>query len=303
MAGLHHPYSLYAAEVIREPMTRSARLEVPGYQVVEYLGSGARSTIWRIRERDTGKYFALKRVFKQPGDDGRFLEQAENEFQVAGQFNHPGIRHYYKLRHIRKWLQVQELHLYMELCEGSSCQAKRPTDIAEVVRIFIEVGEAIAYMHSCGYVHADMKPNNIIVASDGSVKIIDFGQSCRVGTIKERIQGTPDFIAPEQVRLKPLDHRTDIFNFGATLYWVLTGKPIPTILPKEESIQRMDDIRVTSPDLLNEKVPPNLAKLVLDCVAMHPSQRPERIKEVVLKLDLITHSLKPSEPADGSSDH
>lgn len=285
-------------------MSRSGtRLEVPGHQVVEYLGSGARSTIWRIRERETGKYFALKRVFKQPGDDGRFLEQAENEFVVAGQFSHPAIRRYYKLRRVRHWLALQELHLYMELCEGNSCQAKRPTEILETIRVFIAVGEALSYMHASGYVHADMKPNNIIVANDGTVKIIDFGQSCRIGTIKERIQGTPDFIAPEQVRLKPLDGRTDVFNFGASLYWVLTGKPIPTILPKDtDSIQLVSDIRVPSPETINEKVPPQLASLVMDCVAMHPQARPEKLKDVITRMDLIRISLRGPEPGNAPSD-
>ena len=66
------------------------------------------------------------------------------------------------------------------------------------------------------------------------LKIIDLGQSCKLGAIKSRIQGTPDYIAPEQVLRKHISHRTDIFNLGATMYWALTGKNVPTLIPKNE---------------------------------------------------------------------
>lgn len=159
-------------------------LQVPGYQVMDYLGSGARSTIWRVRERTRNRYCALKRVTRQPGDDNRFFEQAINEFEIARQFDHPSIRQYYELRRIRRWLQVTELHLFMELSEGASCQAKRPEEVGEAIRIFRAVAEGLAHMHGRGFLHGDMKPNNIIVAPDGTVKLIDFGQSCHLGTVK-----------------------------------------------------------------------------------------------------------------------
>ena len=84
-------------------------------------------------------------------------------------------------------------------------------------------------MHQMGYAHCDIKPNNILRNDTGKVKVIDFGQSCKIGTVKERIQGTPDYIAPEQVARRPISVQTDVFNLGATLYWALTGKLIPTL--------------------------------------------------------------------------
>lgn len=272
------------------------RLRISGYEVLEYLGSGARSTIWRVRKRRTNRFFALKRVFKQNGDDDRFFDQAENEFEVAAKFDHPAIRKYYNLRRVRKWFKVQELHLMMELCHGSSCQGDRPTDMVRIAEIFLVVAQALAYMHSRGFVHADIKPNNIIVSDDGVVKIIDFGQSCRIGMVKERIQGTPDFIAPEQVLRRPLDGRTDVFNFGATLYWTLTGRAIPTLLPKAGAgIQLLNDMRVTPPEELNPGVPPSLSRLALDCVETKSARRPQSAKDVITRLDLIVHTLTRNE--------
>jgi len=269
-------------------MASTQTLEVPGYQVVEFLGSGARSTIWRIRERQSNKLFALKRVVKRANADMRFLEQALNEYEVATQLDHPVIRRMFRCRRIKRWLSLREVHLVMELCEGKTIQEDRPTSILATLHIFDEVARALAAMNGVGFVHADIKPNNIIVAPDGQVRVIDLGQSCRLGTVKERIQGTPDFIAPEQVHRRPLDARTDVFNFGAALYWTLTGQPIPTILPKNEStIMRVKDLSVKPVEQVNPKVPPPLSKLVKECIEMSPSRRPRTMGEVQARIDLI----------------
>jgi len=268
------------------------RLQIPGFQLMECLGSGARSTIWRVREQSRNRYYAFKRVYKQPGDDDRYFDQAINEFRVARHFDHPTVRKYYRLRRRRRWLHTLELRLLMELCEGNTCQARRATDVGKVVAIFLKVADGLIHIHARGHVHADIKPKNIVVADDGTVKIIDFGQSCPIGTVKERIQGTPDFIAPEQVRRRPLDPRTDVFNLGASLYWTLTGQAIPTILPKaDKSVQLVNDMVVTPPQELNADVPPGLSRLVMDCIEFKPSRRPQRMTDVAGRLDLVAHTL------------
>ena len=259
---------------------------------MDYLGKGARSTIWRVRERNRNRYYAVKRVTKQPGDDDRFFGQAINEFEIARRFDHPGLRKYYRLRRVRHWLQVNELHLFMELCEGKSCQAHRPTDISRAVHIHHDVAAALTHLHALGYVHGDIKPNNIIVAEDGTVKIIDFGQSCAVGTIKERIQGTPDFIAPEQVHCRPLDARTDVFNLGAALYWTLTGKAIPTALPRKGEVSIRAEKILVPAEQLRPDIPRALDNLITDCVETHPSRRPASVAEVSSRLGLIAHALE-----------
>jgi serine/threonine-protein kinase len=273
-------------------MSTVQTLEVPGYQVVQFLGSGARSTIWRVRDRDGNQEFALKRVVKRHVSDYRFLEQAINEYEVGSRLDHPVVRHIYRIRRLKRWLRLREVHLLMELCEGNTVQGARPQSIPEIIRIFTQVGEAMAYMNSRGFVHADMKPNNILVAPDGTVKIIDLGQSCPIGTVKQRIQGTPDYIAPEQVHRRPLDARTDVFNFAASLYWALTGKPIPTFLPKKGGYHLMTDLSIAPPDALNPEVPTSLGRLVSDCLKISPAQRPAGMADAVARMKLIRDALK-----------
>ena len=268
------------------------RPNVPGYQVMDLLGVGARSTIWRVRHRRTSNLYALKRVYREVVDDSRFINQALNEFRVARHFDHPAIRRYERLKKMRRWRTIRELHLFMELCEGMDCQNNRPTEMDAIVSIFLQVADALAHIRARGYVHADIKPNNIIVAKDGTVKIIDFGQSCRIGTVKERIQGTPDFIAPEQVHRRPLDARTDVFNFGAALYWTLTAQPIPTVLPKKTGgIQLIGDKNIPPPEELNPDVPPGLGNLVMGCIDLNPARRPQSVRELISRLEVIAHTL------------
>ena len=273
-------------------MSSAATLTVPGYQVIQFLGNGARSTIWEVRDRQDGTTYALKRVVKHEAADYKHLEQAENEYEIGHQLDHPVIRHIYKIRRIKKWLAVKEIHVLMEFCTGVTVQADRPTEIPEILRIFTIVGDAVEYMNSHGFVHADIKPNNIMVAPDRSIKIIDLGQSCRIGTIKERIQGTPDYISPEQVHRRPIDIRTDVFNFGASLYWTLTGRPIPTVLPKEDSITFKADLIIKAPEEFNSKIPPALSKLVLDSIDQNPSNRPKSMNEVTSRLRLMSKTFE-----------
>jgi len=274
-------------------MRSSKTLQIPGYQVMEYLGSGAKSTIWSIRHLDRGDLFALKRVVREGPSDYRFVEQAINEFGIARQLDHPAIRKCLDMRRVRRLWRLRELLLIMEFCPGVSVQQQRPASVLDTLTVFDQVADALNHMHSRGLLHADMKPNNIIVAPDGKVKVIDLGQGCPVGTVKERIQGTPDFIAPEQVHRRPLDARTDVFNFGAALYWTLTGQAINTVMPKRsDSIQLKNQLNVKPASELNSDVPPALDTLVADCVEFQPSKRPASMQPVQIKLQLISKQLR-----------
>src|SRR5207253_525045 len=191
---------------------------------------GARSTIYRVRNPETNQLYALKHVIRTDPKDIRFIEQMENEFEISKQFTHPNLRRTYDLKISKSMLlKVNEAFLLMELVDGKPLDVRLPSDLMQIIDTFIQVAQGLKAMHSMGYVHCDIKPNNILRNESGKVKVIDFGQSCKIGTIKERIQGTPDYIAPEQVARRPVSVATDVFNLGASLYWALTGRHIPTL--------------------------------------------------------------------------
>ena len=124
------------------------------------------------------------------------------------------------------------------------------------------------------------------------MKVIDFGQACKVGTVKERIQGTPDYISPEQVRCEPCTARTDMFNFGATMYWGLTGQKIPTLFTiKRGENSFLVDSKIPAPHEINPKVPEPLSHLVMDCCRTVAAKRPADIGEVARRLEIMHHGL------------
>jgi serine/threonine-protein kinase len=262
---------------------------LPGYRSVATIGQGARSVIYQVIRESTGQHYALKRVVRKDPLDHRFIEQVEIEYEVAHGIEHPHLRHAISIHRSKRWLQTTEVLLLMEYVPGLTVEQHRPARLEHFLSIFGKVAKGLAALHKHGYVHADMKPNNVILGAGGVVKIIDFGQSCPLGHRKGRIQGTPDFIAPEQIRRVPLDQRTDVFNLGATMYWVLTGESYPTELPQglRGTIERAKPKRVKSPKEINEKIPLALSQLIMDCCKPNPAERPHEMQHVLSRLEMV----------------
>jgi serine/threonine protein kinase len=275
-------------------------LRVGGFTIKKRIGTGARSTIYLAADHQTKTDVALKRIIFERPEDARVFEQTENEYKVAQRINHPYVRKCHKLKKIRSMLKVNEMLLSMEFFDGKSLEDSPTLSLVDVLLVFRMVATGLNAMHREGFIHCDIKPNNILMGEAGSIKIIDLGQSCKIGTTKRRIQGTPAYIAPEQVRRRPLGPRTDIFNLGATMYWALTGKNVPTLIHKKNNslIPKRNDTLDTAiqrdypaPHELKTRIPIAISKLVMDCVKDKPTERPPNMMTLISRLDLMIHSL------------
>jgi eukaryotic-like serine/threonine-protein kinase len=267
-------------------------LNVGGFSILERIGTGARSTIYLATDLEDNTSVALKRVVFERPEDTRIFEQVETEYKVAKRIDHPYIRKCYKLKKIRSMLKVKEMLLSMELFDGANLEDGPTLSLGDVLLVFRLVATGLNAMHQQGFVHCDIKPNNILLSKAGSIKIIDLGQSCKIGTVKPRIQGTPDYIAPEQVRRNPLGPKTDIFNLGATMYWALTGKNVPTLIPKKNEFGLpIKNGPIRAPHEIKKRIPPGVSNLVMDCVKEDPAERPPNMMTVISRLDLIIHSI------------
>ncbi len=266
-------------------------LDVGGFTIIKRLGTGARSTIYLATDEEDQALVALKRVILERPEDTRIFEQVDAEFKVAQRVDHPYIRKCYKLKKIRGMIKVKEMLLSMEYFDGKSLEDCPTLSLGDVLLVFRMIASGLNAMHQHGFVHCDIKPNNILINKSGSIKIIDLGQSCKIGTTKQRIQGTPDYIAPEQVRRKPLGPKTDIFNLGATMYWALTGKHAPTLIPKKNKFGLPVTEPRRAPHEIKSQLPMGISKLVMDCIEDDPVQRPRDMMAVVSRLDLMVHSI------------
>lgn len=283
-------------------------LNIGGFSIKKRIGTGARSTIYEAVDEVDGKTVALKRVILEKPEDKRIFEQVDTEFKTAQQIDHPNVRKSYKLKKIKSMFQVKEMLLSMELCEGKTLEEHTNLSLIDVLLVFRMVANGLNSMHQQGFVHCDIKPNNILLNKDGEMKIIDLGQSCKIGTIKKRIQGTPDYIAPEQVRRNPLGPKTDIFNLGATMYWALTGKNVPTLIPKKDTLDVFLKQPLKPPHEIKPGISEPISNLVIHCVQEDPAKRPKNMLEVVSRLDMLIHgilggSLKTNKPGVNNKDN
>src|SRR5262249_30869264 len=138
----------------------------------------------------------------------------------------------YTLETPRDWLfRIRKVHLLIEYVNGKTLDTVPRLSIPRLVQVFAKIAAGLAHMHRRGVYHADLKPNNILLSRTGDVKIIDYGLAWVKGEAKGRVQGTPEYMAPEQARQGMVSEASDIYNFGATMYRLVTWRLPPSTLP------------------------------------------------------------------------
>jgi serine/threonine protein kinase len=265
------------------------------FQVLGTLGTGAHSTILHIRRNTDAKHYALKVVPIHGPKDLKFREQAEHEFRVAQKLDHPNLIKIYTLETVSDWLfRVRKVHLLIEYVNGKTLDTFPRIPIPQLVQIFERVAAGLVHMHRRNVCHADLKPNNILLSHTGEVKVLDYGLAWIKGEDKNRIQGTPEYMAPETAKHRMVNERSDIYNFGATMYRLVTFRhPPPTLAEKEQlAIDRKNWEKLFKPVReCNAEAPPGLCELIEHCLAFNAQQRPERMSEVQGALDHLAESL------------
>src|SRR3954451_11312015 len=257
------------------------------YRVVNTLGTGAGSTILLISDKTAGgKRYALKVVRKQEPEDEVYVQQALTEFEAAKKLNHPAIAKVYDCRLRKSWFKVKGVELLIEYVEGKTLDEIEPPELGQLVLIFCQVASALTHMHRRGVFHGDLKPGNIMLTKSGQVKLIDFGTAWLRGQDKSRVQGTPQFMAPEQVTEKEVNDKTDIYNLGATMYRMFTGRFVQQGMPKPG-----DERRVTVPNKVNPRIPGPLNDLIVACIQTVPDKRPAGMFEVREQLGKIAKQM------------
>jgi serine/threonine protein kinase len=274
------------------------------HKVLATLGSGAHSTILHVRRQADSREYALKTVSIDDKEDQKFLEQARHEFNVAQKLDHPNLIKIYCLETQKDWLfRVKKINLLIEFVNGKTLDLVPPMPMNKLMPVAALVAAGLVHMHRRGVFHADMKPNNIMLGKRGEVKIIDYGLAWIKGETKDRIQGTPEYIAPETVKGKVINERTEIYNFGATLYRLVTLKLPPSFAASTESV-RMGEKAWKSMfkpvQEHNPNVPDEICDLIHRCMAYKAEDRPERMGDVYDELKQIADDL--GEVVEGGTD-
>lgn len=264
------------------------------FQVLGKLGTGANSTILHVRRSADSKQYALKVVPLNTPEDLKFQEQAEHEFRIGQMLDHPSLIKVYALETPRDWLfRARKVHLLIEYVNGKTLDTLPRIPIPKLTQVFVRVAAGLVHMHRRGICHADLKPNNVMLSRTGEVKILDYGLAWVKGEHKGRVQGTPEYMAPETAKSGLVTERTDIYNLGATMYRLVTWRLAPPMLAEggllldAKSWQKL----LKPVQEFNPEAPAKLCDIIHQCLAFNPNNRPERISEVQGALDHLADEL------------
>src|SRR5271165_282906 len=258
------------------------------YEILGELGRGAMGVVYRASDPVIGRTVAVKTIRLSEEGTGlsrpELLSRFQTEARAAGLLTHPNIVVVYDAG--------EENGLYyitMELVEGKSLQAlldaghSFPTP--RVLRIMEQTCSALQFAHERNIVHRDVKPANLMLTADDTVKVTDFGTAkiLQFGTVQQtaHVMGTPSYMSPEQVKGRPVDGRSDIFSIGVMLYEMLTGeKPFPgqSITTVIYKIVNEDPI---PPRQINPSIHPGLNDIVLRALAKEPEVRYQSCRELL----------------------
>ena len=259
------------------------------YRVEAVAARGGMSTLYRAVDERTGQRIALKVPHPEMESDPVLVERFHREELIGLELDHPGI--------VRTWPTEDRSRLYMaiEWVEGRLLRAilneRRVLAVDEATALALGICDALDYMHKRGVVHRDLKPENIMVLASGQIKLIDFGIAMKedarrltyAGT--SPLLGTPDYIAPEQVKGQRGDQRSDIYALGAMFYEMLTGRP-PYVGPNPLAVMNERLLRdPESPRKLTPAISPQLEEILYRALEREPRHRYDTAMEMAWELE------------------
>ncbi|WP_326568724.1 serine/threonine-protein kinase [Amycolatopsis rhabdoformis] len=276
-------------------MTEESRQIAGRYQLVELIGSGAMGMVWRGEDKILGRVVAVKELLMPMNQGPEKVEEAKSramrEARIAARLQHPNAISVFNVVEYedRPWL-------IMEYLPSRSLSAKLhedgPISVDEVIPIAVQLAGVLAAAHRAGIVHRDVKPGNVLLGEDGTVKVTDFGISRAVGdvtlTATGEISGTPAFLAPEVARGEEAMFASDVFALGATLYMAVEGAP--PFGTADNAIALL--YRVSSGSINPPKQAGKLEPLLLKLLELKPEDRPS-MAEVLTELRELDGGVTP----------
>lgn len=258
------------------------------YEIIGELGRGAMGVVYKATDPTIGRTVALKtmRLDVHGLDAGEMVRRFKNEARAAGLLNHPNIVTIYDAGE-----HNGIFYIAMEFIEGTTLhellEQKRILEAEEAIYLSREICKGLDYAHAHGIVHRDVKPGNIMITARGAVKIMDFGIAKAGGSVTStgQVLGTPNYMAPEQVKGRSLDGRSDLFSFGVILYEMLTGEKPFVGQNVTTIIYKIVNENPIAPRDLDVTIHPGLSAIVIKALAKSPDERYQSGAELVRDLE------------------
>ncbi len=272
---------------------------IGGYRIRTLLHPGQSSQVFEVVEPTSQRHFAMKLMLPEAAADPEQRRIFFHEAEVGIALSHPNVVRIFKVHRGK-----DNPFFIMEFFPSGSLRQRLQTKDFEFIKqhsrkIFKQAATGLAYMNAMGYVHRDVKPDNILVNALGETKIIDFAIARKIPTgwarwfhRRGRPQGTPSYMSPEQIHDGIPDPRQDISSFGCTLYELTTGRPPFRGTSVNDLLMRHLKEKPAPPAAFNPDLTDEFSNLVLRMIAKKPDERPESFHEVLIALKKVPQIYK-----------
>jgi serine/threonine-protein kinase len=255
------------------------------YEIVSKVGAGGMSDVYKAKDHILGRFVAIKVLKQEFSEDRNFVTKFRTEAQSAAGLEHPNIVNIYDVG------SEDGLHyIVMEYIEGITLKTyiekKGQLSFKESVSIAIQVSRGIEAAHNKNIIHRDIKPHNIIISTEGKVKVTDFGiaKAASANTISSDVMGSVHYASPEQARNGFVDSRSDIYSLGIVMYEMVTGRvPFDGDTTVAVAIQHLQE-EMVSPKTYAPNLPVSMEKIILKCAQKNPDRRYQNIAELLADL-------------------
>ena len=262
-------------------------------KLVQQIGLGKHCQVWEAVDAKSRTQVAVKVIVPDMATDAGQRKLLEHELKVAKSLDHPTV------------IKIDRLseegglpHLVMEYFPAANLKKQIAAGVEPLVpklqRIVTETALALEHMHSRGWVHRDVKPDNVLAAADGQVKLIDLAIAAKASGFlgkllgsKTLAQGSPSYMSPEQIRGEALDARSDIYSFGCVIFELISGRPPYTGADTNDLLNKHVSATVPAVDAFNKNATTACAKFLRQMLAKKPAERPASMKEVLQQLRAI----------------
>jgi serine/threonine-protein kinase len=260
------------------------------YVVMSRIGSGGMADVYKAEDRKLNRLVAIKVMKAEFREDTGFVAKFQKEAQAAAKLSHPNVVNVYDVGEDRGLYFI-----VMELVEGITLKnyiaKKGKLSVKEATSIAIQVSLGLEAAHNVGIIHRDVKPQNIMISTDGKVKLSDFGiaKAINSNTITANVMGSVHYSSPEQVRGGFSDARSDIYSLGITMYEMVTGRvPFDGDTTVAIAIKHLQE-EIVPPSIYTPDLPYSLEQVILKCTQKDPDRRYQTAGELIedLKRSLI----------------
>lgn len=271
-------------------MLKTGMIIAERYEILGKIGTGGMADVYKAKDHKLNRFVAVKVLKPEFREDTTFIRKFRSEAQAAAGLTHPNIVNVFDVGD-----DEGVYYIVMELIEGITLKEyiakKGKLSIKEATSIAIQVSMGLEAAHNHGIVHRDVKPQNIIISTDGKVKVTDFGiaRAASSNTISSNVMGSVHYSSPEQVRGGYSDEKSDIYSLGITMFEMLTGRvPFNGETTVAIAIKHIQE-EMPSPKEFVPEIPSSVASIVLKCCQKSPDRRYQNMAELIadLKQSLI----------------